>query len=966
MKHPFNNLQRFSIRKFSFGAASVLLGTVLLGQNPVGAQEQTQGQEPNIQLAEDRTPPPSSDLETSRYDLGNLRQEQEKKEQDKKAEEKKIPDSQEGKKVSDASRAGSTGEASNGSDRSAEETSSSSQHPSVGSDRATSPSSNNGESSEGSDRSSRSAVSGSDRSTEETSNSGQHTPARRARSVGENPDTVNRASQSSPVGSDRSSQPVPMWRDRGSVLNGKYSYKVSQAPIPDNDFNNYNVLLEHWNHAMFNWLRANSKGDLFDLYVDEFGSTIKRKTGDKSRRHKLYREEATDDRASFDVFSHYRTAEYVVLEFVGGGDGSANLKVVGPGEVVLTRISIPKTDLFMRQSDYDREEESRRRQEAEERKRNAVKTGLGKRVQGVNSIDESNGERIPHGSSLKGYQLFMVGESSEENIKDIDVSNIDDLGLRKTKVGIGTRQAALQLETGNSGTQGLAATVFGRRTVRVTTTTQGGHVATKDVTLTFGMPKPQIVTEEGDLREQANTKPTVTARLSGPVDNKNIPPGHKLMMYLVSGGSNDSTDFDNVYASGYEVVARTEVKSNGQAVFDRSTYLKGQIGTQPLKVVVAIVSTATGTPVTGLISPLSDSSVTATEPLRKDEAKQEITDAADAKKREIDNNNQLTQEEKDAARRQVQDALTQALRDLEQATTTDGVDDAKQGGERAIGNVSTEGPTKKAAKNTLEQELDKTLKAIDGKQGLPKEESDKLKDALDKIFKKTKDEIDKAKDANSVLASLQNGTDSMSDLLDGAGQDQGNAGGTTPGGQGNAGGTTPGGQGNAGGTTPGGQGNAGGTTPGSQGNAGGTTPGGQGNAGGTTPGGQGNAGGTTPGGQGNAGGTTPGGQGNAGGTTPGGQGNAGGTTPGGQDQGNAGGTTPGGQGNAGGTTPGQGGNNGGGAGQGGQDQVDTTNTRNKRSLPNTGTASSAAMLAAAATSAFLGLGLVGRRRRKKK
>ncbi|TMR42765.1 DUF1542 domain-containing protein, partial [Streptococcus pseudopneumoniae] len=43
----------------------------------------------------------------------------------------------------------------------------------------------------------------------------------------------------------------------------------------------------------------------------------------------------------------------------------------------------------------------------------------------------------------------------------------------------------------------------------------------------------------------------------------------------------------------------------------------------------------------------------------------------------------------------------------------------------------------------------------------------------------------------------------------------------------------------------------------------------------------------------------------------------------------------------------------------------TTNTRNKRSLPDTGTASSATMLSAAATSAFLGLGLVGRRRRKK-
>ncbi|TMR62475.1 DUF1542 domain-containing protein, partial [Streptococcus pseudopneumoniae] len=42
MKYPFSYRQRFSIRKFAFGAASVLLGTVFLAQSPVGAYERMQ------------------------------------------------------------------------------------------------------------------------------------------------------------------------------------------------------------------------------------------------------------------------------------------------------------------------------------------------------------------------------------------------------------------------------------------------------------------------------------------------------------------------------------------------------------------------------------------------------------------------------------------------------------------------------------------------------------------------------------------------------------------------------------------------------------------------------------------------------------------------------------------------------------------------------------------------------------
>ncbi|CJT57357.1 DUF1542 domain-containing protein [Streptococcus pneumoniae] len=363
MKHPFNSRQRFSIRKFSFGAASVLLGAVLLGQNPVRAEEPTQGQEPNIQLAEDRTPPLSSDSETSHYNQGNLRQEQEKKEQEKKAEEKKIPDSQEGKKVSDAS-----------------------------SDRSVSPSSNNnnGESSEGSDRSSRSAVSGGGRSSEETSNSGQHTPARRvrrARSAGEEPNTVSRSSQSSLDGRDRAASPASNGGYRESALNGKFLYGINPYPVPDDKYDDKNYLNDNWPYAKNNWLNANTRTTIFKVHVDEFVDgliTVKRinkptetkKTGGK--RDNVFRDEIADS-TLLDIFNHYPEADRMALSMEGRGE-KFQLKVYSTTNQLLTTIDIPRKDLWIKQSDWNAKEGERRKVEDEARKR---------REAAANAIDEA-------------------------------------------------------------------------------------------------------------------------------------------------------------------------------------------------------------------------------------------------------------------------------------------------------------------------------------------------------------------------------------------------------------------------------------------------------------------------------------------------------------------------------------------------------------------------------------------------
>ncbi|WP_240149535.1 YSIRK-type signal peptide-containing protein, partial [Streptococcus sp. 2877] len=231
-------------------------------------------------------------------------------------------------------------EASNGSERSADQTSNSVQRTPVGSDRDASPSSNNGESSEGSDRSNSSAVSGSDRSAEETSNSGQHAPVRRARSVGE---------------------------DRASRLNGDYSYNVDQVPVPDEIFNTPIKLYDYWGQGMYNWLTQNSKPGIFELYYDDIteSNKVRRKVPKSGRKiDQLYKDEAIDNLQTFDVFRHHPTATHLTLQF-DVKTGNVNMKVIDSNNQVLRTILVPKTDIFMKQSEWEVKKKERERQEAE-------------------------------------------------------------------------------------------------------------------------------------------------------------------------------------------------------------------------------------------------------------------------------------------------------------------------------------------------------------------------------------------------------------------------------------------------------------------------------------------------------------------------------------------------------------------------------------------------------------------------
>ncbi|MBW8145080.1 DUF1542 domain-containing protein, partial [Streptococcus pseudopneumoniae] len=297
-------------------------------------------------------------------------------------------------------------EASNGSERSADETSNSVQRTPVGSDRDASPSSNNGESSEGSDRSNSSAVSGSDRSAEETSNSGQHAPVRRARSVGE---------------------------DRASRLNGDYSYNVDQVPVPDEIFNTPIKLYDYWGQGMYNWLTQNSKPGIFELYYDDIteSNKVRRKVPKSGRKiDQLYKDEAIDNLQTFDVFRHHPTATHLTLQ-LDVKTGNVNMKVIDSNNQVLRTILVPKTDIFMKQSEWEVKKKERERQEAETGPaKTAAKAALAEAVEAEKN--EINADKSLTKEAKAEKLKELEAKQREEKAKIDSAADADKVAEAKT------------------------------------------------------------------------------------------------------------------------------------------------------------------------------------------------------------------------------------------------------------------------------------------------------------------------------------------------------------------------------------------------------------------------------------------------------------------------------------------------------------------------------------------------------
>ncbi|MFI3079353.1 DUF1542 domain-containing protein [Streptococcus sp. 2021WUSS124] len=133
----------------------------------------------------------------------------------------------------------------------------------------------------------------------------------------------------------------------------------------------------------------------------------------------------------------------------------------------------------------------------------------------------------------------------------------------------------------------------------------------------------------------------------------------------------------------------------------------------------------------------------------KDLAKVELQAAADDAKKGIEANPNLTPEEKDVAKKAVEDAVKVATAAIDKASTPAEVDTATSNGVKAI-DAEEFKATQKDAKNKIAKEAESAKKAIDTNPNLTPEEKESAKKAIDTDAQAATAAIDKASTPDAV------------------------------------------------------------------------------------------------------------------------------------------------------------------------------------------------------------------------
>ena len=136
--------------------------------------------------------------------------------------------------------------------------------------------------------------------------------------------------------------------------------------------------------------------------------------------------------------------------------------------------------------------------------------------------------------------------------------------------------------------------------------------------------------------------------------------------------------------------------------------------------------------------------------LKKAEARQAIDDLAKLKKATIDLTQEATEEEKEAAKSKVDQALTEAKTHINEAENDDGVDEAKTKGINVINTIQLEIIKKVEAKHEIDQSAIAKKKIIDQTPDATEEEKEVAKQKVDEEATKAKDNIDQATTNDAV------------------------------------------------------------------------------------------------------------------------------------------------------------------------------------------------------------------------
>ncbi|MEX3457623.1 SasC/FmtB family protein [Staphylococcus hominis] len=136
--------------------------------------------------------------------------------------------------------------------------------------------------------------------------------------------------------------------------------------------------------------------------------------------------------------------------------------------------------------------------------------------------------------------------------------------------------------------------------------------------------------------------------------------------------------------------------------------------------------------------------------VKKSEARHAIDDLAKLKKATIDLTQEATEEEKEAAKSKVDQALTEAKTHINEAENDDGVDEAKTKGINVINTIQLEIIKKVEAKHEIDQSAIAKKKIIDQTPDATEEEKEVAKQKVDEEATKAKDNIDQASTNDAV------------------------------------------------------------------------------------------------------------------------------------------------------------------------------------------------------------------------
>ena len=408
-------------------------------------------------------------------------------------------------------------------------------------------------------------------------------------------------------------------------------------------------------------------------------------------------------------------------------------------------------------------------------------------VQGERRSTNSNGSEkdnvaLLNGSDLNDVPLKFIATVPTGGIREFTLTGFPDTVEGKKWATIATtysndRKRALITVKGKT-----PKSIYGLYNVTVAVTSNSGHVESKEQQVRYQLPQAKFDLSplgngntaqqdvEGKAKAKGGDRPLLQAKIplppNGRITSANIPTRGQLRVFLVRGGSNEKFGDVATNAEGYDIVAWGIVGDNGTAPIYPTQYLKESIGDQPLRLVTAYVHENTNNPISSdFVSPLSNDSIRPTNPVDRDGAKLEIDAKVQEANNAIDQNRDMTEDERRKAKKAVKDAADQAKTAINTATTDADVTSAKNDGLAKVG-ARHDATVKQTAKDAIDAKVQEANNAIDQNRDMTEDERRKAKKAVKDAADQAKTAINTATTDADVTSANQEGLSNIDLVLD--------------------------------------------------------------------------------------------------------------------------------------------------------------------------------------------------------